>query len=199
MISTIIFDLSEVYLGGMYGLEEKISRISDTKVPPNYLYIQEETQDFFHGKITEDEFWTKLIDRHKWNIDIPTLKDLVRSQMTEIDGTREIIEKLNKNGYKLGLLSIHAREWIDHCEELFDYHKFFHSTLYSFEVGVCKPEPRAFQLILEKLKVTPQEALFIDDYDVNTRAAQSLGISTIVFENAMQLQKDLITMGIQMR
>lgn len=196
MISTIIFDLSEVYLGGMYGIEEKIAAHSGQAVPNDYIHTLDVTQDFFHGKITEEEFWKGLIEGHKWNIDIPTLKQLVRSQMTEVEGTRDIMERLHKNGYKLGLLSIHAKEWIDHVESQFDFHKLFHSRLYSFEAGISKPDPRAFEMILEKLGATPQECLFIDDYYVNTQAAESLGISTIIFENAKQLERELKLMEI---
>lgn len=168
MITTIIFDLSEVYLGGMYGIEEKIALHSGQEVPNDYIHRLDVTHDFFHGKITEEEFWKGLIENHSWNIDIPTLKKLVRSQMTEVEGTRDIMERLHKNGYKLGLLSIHAKEWIDHAESQFDFHKLFHSRLYSFEAGVSKLDPRAFEMILEKLGASPQECLFIDDHYVNT-------------------------------
>lgn len=196
MITTIIFDLSEVYLGGMYGIEEKITAHSGQEVPNDYIHKLDVTHDFFHGKITEEEFWKGLIENHSWNIDIPTLKQLVRSQMTEVEGTRDIMEQLYKNGYKLGLLSIHAKEWIDHVESQFDFHKLFHSRLYSFEAGLSKPDPRAFEMILEKLGANPQECLFIDDYFVNTQAAEQLGISTIIFENARQLKNELKLLNI---
>lgn len=197
MITTIIFDLSEVYLRGMYGIEEKISHISGAEIPLDYIHLQQEAKDFFYGKISENEFWQRLITRHNWKIDIPTLKKLVRSQMTEIGGTREIMEKLHDKGYKLGLLSIHGKEWVEHVESKFDYHKLFHSKIYSFEVGVGKPDPKAFELILEKLGSKPEECLFVDDYEVNTKAARDLGIATILFENAKQLKNDLILMGIK--
>jgi len=118
--------------------------------------------------------------------------------MTEIEGTREIIENLKKNGYKLGLLSVHAKEWADYCEEKFDYHKLFHSVMYSFEVGVCKPESKAFELILEKLNVVPKECLFIDDSQENIDVAQKLGIQTILFKEASQLKSSLQDLQIKL-
>ena len=197
MITTIIFDLSEVYLNGMYRIEEKIGEATGQFVKDDYIHTLDVAKDFFNGKISEEEFWKSLIDTHDWNIEIPTLKKIIRDKMTEIDGTRNIIEGLKKNGYRLGLLSIHAKEWIDHLEEKFDFHRLFDSRLYSFEVGVGKPDPRAFKLILNNLKVTPQECLFIDDYFVNTQAAQALGITTIIFENAEQLKQELLLMEIK--
>lgn len=196
MISTIIFDLSEVYLSGMYGIEEKISKIADLSSPQEELYLQKEAEEFFHGQISEDEFWTRLNNKFKWGLKVDDLKKLIRDQMIEIEGTREILESLHQQGYKLGLLSIHAREWVDHLEQRFDYHRLFHSRLYSFEVALCKPERRAFEMILQKLDVAPQKALFVDDYDVNTKAAAELGINVIQFENAQQLKRDLWSIGI---
>ncbi len=197
MISTIIFDLSEVYLGGMYGIEQKISKLTGIPVPQDFVMKQKITRDFFHGVVTEEIFWKTLINENTWNINASTLGEIVRDQMVEIEGTREIMEKLKDNGYRLGLLSVHAKEWIDHVEEKFDFHKLFHSRTYSFEVGVSKPDPEAFRHILERLGASPSECLFIDDYHVNTTAAEKLGISTIIFTHAEQLKEDLVKMGIR--
>ncbi len=191
MISTIIFDLSEVYLRGMFGIEEKISKEIKSLVPSDFIYKSKAAEEFFYGKITENEFWNRLITKNNWPITTEVLKNMVREQMTEIEGTRIIMEELYKKGYKMGLLSIHGREWVDHLEKRFDYHRLFHSRMYSFEVGVAKPDPKAFELILEALNAKPSDCLFIDDYDVNIHAAKELGISTILFENARQLKESL--------
>ena len=198
MITTIIFDLSEVYLRGMQGIEETISQESNSFIPKDFIHTQREAEEFFNGRITENEFWQSLVEKNKWNISVERLKSMVRDQMTEIEGTREILESLKEKGFKMGLLSIHGKEWVDHLEQKFDYHKLFHSRTYSFEVGVGKPDPRAFELIIEKLKVEPFECLFVDDYEVNVHAARELGIQGIIFENAEQLEKDLSLLGIEL-
>jgi putative hydrolase of the HAD superfamily len=190
MITTIIFDLSEVYLHGMQGIERKIEKLLGIKIPTQ-IYIEKESDQFFKGEITEEEFWRKIIKKKHWKIDIHTLKRLVREGMTEIEGTREIIERLKKNGYTLGLLSVHSKEWAKHCEKQFEYRKLFHSIMYSFEIGVCKPDPKAFELMIKKLKVDPRECLFTDDYIENIKAAKRLGMQAIQFKNAKQLEREL--------
>jgi epoxide hydrolase-like predicted phosphatase len=191
MITTIIFDLSEVYLHGMYGIESIIAARAGMPVIDDSLHTMPEAQQFFNGQITEDAFWTAMITHHDWPLTVTELKKLIRAHMKEIDGTRAIIEKLKSAGYRLGLLSVNTREWVDHCESVFDFHKLFHSVMYSFEVGVCKPDPKAFELILEKLAVKPEECLFIDDSATNIAAADKLGIQTILFKTPEQLQTDL--------
>jgi epoxide hydrolase-like predicted phosphatase len=197
MITTIIFDLSEVYLHGMWEIEVIIEKAINRDVPRDVLYLTDEAQQFHLGQITEETFWQAMIQRYSWPISVTELKKLMRGHMTEIEGTREIIEQLKINGYRLGLLSVHGKEWIEYCEQQFDYHKLFHSVMYSFEVNVCKPDPKAFELILEKLGVAAKECLFIDDSATNISAAQHLGIQTIQFENPTQLKTALPKLGIK--
>jgi HAD superfamily hydrolase (TIGR01509 family) len=196
MINTIIFDLSEVYLHGLLGTEERLSKRLGVTVTNPQLLIPE-TQDMFNGLITEEAYWTALIKKYAWPITVEELKTMVRENFQEIEGTRAIIEKLKENGYTLGLLSVHTKEWIEHCESEFDYHKLFHSRMYSFEVGVCKPEKRSFELILEELKVKPEDCLFIDDSLTNVTAAKELGITVIQFLSPEQLKADLVKLGVR--
>lgn len=192
MITTIIFDLSEVYLRGLWGTAEKLApllKISSEEIDKGFHI--EDLKIFFEGKISEDEYWKKVIEKNNWKIDIGVLKEAVRSNFQEIEGSREIIEDLKNKGFKLGLLSVHTREWIDYCEKKFDFHKLFHSVLYSFDVKICKPDEKAYKMILKKLNVKPGECLFIDDYVLNLDAAKKIGINVLQFKDSKQLKKDL--------
>lgn len=197
MIKTIIFDLAEVYLKGFYGVEDYLEDILDME--PAEIKDKLQGPEFcllMEGKITEDIFWEKLIQRNEWNIEINKFKEAIRINFDEIKGTREIIETLKEKGFKLGLLSDHSREWIDYCNSKFDYHKLFHSTQYSFEVGCCKTDKRTFELLLEKLDEKSENCLFIDDNEKNIVTAKSIGLNTIQFKNPEQLKKELTSFSI---
>lgn len=142
MITTIIFDLSEVYLQGMKGTEDRINKIYGTNLKEATFMQTKAAKQFFHGEITEKMFLESIIKEFHLNNTVSELKKLVRENFNEIEGTREIIETLRKKGYRLGLLSVHGKEWIDYCEKRFDFHKLFHSRLYSFEVAVSKPKKK---------------------------------------------------------
>ena len=53
-------------------------------------------------------------------------------------------------------------------------------VVYSHEAGVAKPDPRAFQLLCERLGVQPDELVFLDDVPGHIEAACALGIHGIV-------------------
>ena len=47
--------------------------------------------------------------------------------------------------------------------------------VYSHEVGLAKPDPRAYELVTRRLGVKAGEVLFLDDVDANVVAARELG------------------------
>jgi epoxide hydrolase-like predicted phosphatase len=67
----------------------------------------------------------------------------------------------------------------------------FDALIISAEVGVMKPEPKIFQLALDKLGVKPREAAFVDDTPVNVDAARALGMQGILFKEPRRALSDL--------
>jgi putative hydrolase of the HAD superfamily len=61
----------------------------------------------------------------------------------------------------------------------------------AFEIGVKKPDLAAYQILLNRLNVLPEEILFIDNKEENVKAAKTLNIDGIVFFNAKQLIEEL--------
>jgi len=61
----------------------------------------------------------------------------------------------------------------------------FDEVIESSVVGIRKPEPRIYQMMCERLNVTPQQSVFVDDLGINLKPAKALGMKTIKvpFEN----------------
>lgn len=196
MIKTIIFDLSEVFFQGMKGTESRLNKRYGTNLHSSTFMVSKAAVRFFHGQITEDIFWKEIIKEFKLSNTVVELKEIVRENFIEIDGTRVIVEKLRKNGYRLGLLSVNGKEWVDYFEKNFNFHKLFDLRMYSFEVAVSKPDSKAYQLFLEKSKSKSEECVFIDDSETNLVSARQLGMETIQFLNAKQLESDLKKLNI---
>lgn len=67
---------------------------------------------------------------------------------------------------------------------------FFHVKLES-----KKPNPEAFQTLLQKLKLPASSVLFIDDRIENVEAARKQGIDSIQFISPEQLKEELEKRG----
>ncbi|MEE4251701.1 MAG: HAD-IA family hydrolase [Alcanivoracaceae bacterium] len=62
----------------------------------------------------------------------------------------------------------------------------FELVLESCRVGTRKPEPEFFRLACEKMKVAPQEVIFLDDLGINLKPARAMGMTTIKVVSAEQ-------------
>ncbi len=72
----------------------------------------------------------------------------------------------------------------------------FDEIVVSAEVGLMKPDPRIYDLALQRLGVAPQEAVFLDDFGENVEAARAIGMHAIQFvepQVALQELKQLLT------
>ncbi len=78
----------------------------------------------------------------------------------------------------------------------FGFYDPFEPCLLSCEMGLEKPDPKAYQLLLEKLDLPANEIVFIDDLEENVEAAKKLGIDAIVFKSATQVRSELAKRGL---
>ncbi len=95
-----------------------------------------------------------------------------------------------KPSYKIGMLSNASDNWLD---EIFNPEQvaLFDAISLSCDMGVIKPDARAYEIILDKLGVNPDESLFIDDQPKYIDGAKQVGMATILHTNAYQLRIEL--------
>ena len=93
-----------------------------------------------------------------------------------------------RSEYKTALLS---NAWDDLRGVLVDGYQIadaFEVMVISAEVGVKKPDPRIYQISLERLGVVPQEAVFVDDFIENVEAARQQGMYAVHFQDPEDAQ-----------
>jgi epoxide hydrolase-like predicted phosphatase len=135
------------------------------------------------GKISDEQHWQNVwlelkvpkaeqadFEKAFWDGDIVDQKlvTFLRSQ---------------KGKYSTALLSnawTNARKTLTyyyHCIDAFDM------AIFSCEVGLAKPDPAIYRLVLDRLGVCAEESIFVDDIKVNIQAAVDLGFHGIQFHN----------------
>lgn len=190
--TTVIFDLSEVLIQGMFGAETTLAQI--LRRDPRQVWQELNTapmRSFFLGLISERQYWGSMVSGFAWTCSFEEFQLAFRQNFYELPGTRRIIENLKAGGFQLGLLSIHGREWIEYIEQRHQYRQLFSVVHYSYQTGLMKPEPVAFHKIMRELGVAPHQCLFIDDSERNIRGAAAIGLPAIRFYGADQLLADL--------
>jgi putative hydrolase of the HAD superfamily len=98
----------------------------------------------------------------------------------------EYMRELRGRGHRMAICTNNIREWEAHWRAMFPVDEIFDVVVDSAFVGSRKPEPRIYEITLERLGTSPEEALFIDDVELNCEGARELGITAIRFRSTEQ-------------
>jgi epoxide hydrolase-like predicted phosphatase len=63
--------------------------------------------------------------------------------------------------------------------------------VYSYEVGIEKPDQRIYEITCQRLGVHPGEVVFLDDLEPNVAAAGRLGMRAVLFQSTTQAIRDV--------
>jgi FMN phosphatase YigB (HAD superfamily) len=192
MVQCIIFDLSEVLIAGLVGVETELSR--ELLVPAQDIlpcFGGRLFERLLTGDISEDDYLTQVIARERWPIAVSKLKGLIRRNFhRQVDGSVDLLVDLVAS-YNLALLSDHAAEWVAYIRTIHPFLEVFDHAFFSYELKRTKQDPDTFVEVLHAMSLAPEECLFIDDSPANVRVAESVGIPGIRFVGAGSLAAEL--------
>jgi 2-haloacid dehalogenase len=109
-----------------------------------------------------------------------------------IAGTVDILAELRDRGTPLYVLSNFSAETFPPALKRFDFLRWFRGRVISGEVGVIKPDPRIYELMLARFAIDPHRAVYIDDVAANAEAARRFGIHGIHFTTPGALREELV-------
>ena len=193
MTKAIIFDWGGVLIDETLGKMDKYcAGILGVSVESYNIARQVGFNDFARGDITEDEFWQMVCG--ELNIKMPDVEslwgDAVEEVFNEKERMFELIEKLKREGYKIGFLSNTEMPAVEYWKKN-GYEKYFDEAVFSCVEHVAKPDREIYELICKRLEVLPEEAIFIDDKIEFIEGAQNIGMKGILFENCQQVKSDV--------
>lgn len=151
--------------------------------------LNDVSKAFDYGYITRDEYLGELSE----------VTGLSREEVIAIraadhmrnEALVQLVRELKKT-YKIGLLSnIGAHSFYgelfshDEAAELFD------AVVLSSDIHVVKPHPEAFLHTAERLEVSPDECIMIDDLVDNIAGARAVSMTGIVYTSVAKLRQDL--------
>lgn len=197
MIQTLIFDLSEVLIAGLLGIEEPLAtrlNIDAKAILP--AFAGQPLHELFCGRLSEDQYLTQLVQHQQWHISLDSLKRIIRENFhRRVPGMVELLPRLEQQ-YELILLSDHAVEWVDYIHTFHPFLHLFKTQFFSFELNQTKQEPSTFQKVLRALDRQPEQCLVVDDSAKNLSAAATVGLPGIHFTTAETLVSEFVSRGI---
>jgi len=113
-----------------------------------------------------------------------------------IAGTVTILAELHAAGVQLLALTNWSAETFRIARSEYAFLDLFDGIVVSGEERVAKPDPRIFQILLERHKLDAAHTLLIDDAPANVAAARTAGIVAIRYENPGRLREQLVGLGV---
>jgi HAD superfamily hydrolase (TIGR01509 family) len=197
-IKAVVFDY-----GGVIGTVDKdvvlnyvmktlgVSKEEALKLLKNYKEAQK-------NGVQSEAYWTGIAKEH--DIDLKggwekPFTESVLDNMHEVPGTLAVIDELRQEGVRVGMLS-NITERAARYVRMKGYYEGYEPLLLTYQIGVEKPDPKAYEMLIKSVQLKPEEIFFVDDRLENVVAAEKLGINAFHFENAAALKRELISLGL---
>lgn len=94
--------------------------------------------------------------------------------------TKNVLEKLKKLGYKLGLITNSELNIVNGVLQKQGITHFFDVKVISGVVKVYKPNPLLFKIAIDLAKCAPSEGIYVGDSEVDIKGANKVGLITVI-------------------
>jgi putative hydrolase of the HAD superfamily len=173
---------------------------------PGSTYDGGDVRAIQEGRCTAEEFWFRLEGRARELFPYRTVHvpRNVEGKTVDLWGTLfsprrdsevvSLVEELRDRGYRVVCGTNTLPAHYEKHQILGDY-DIFDGVYASHRMGVAKPDGEFWRRILEVEGILPSEAFFIDDLEENVAAARALGLGGLRFVSAVDIRKELASLG----
>ncbi len=191
MISTIIFDLGNVLVLGNYEKAGKrFSELNGRPLEAN-MEIMADQSDYMKGITSSQDFAMRYIKKLKIPVSEQEFFRIYCDVFSLNIEMFDLVKRLKKR-FKLAILSNAEPTTIAFLEKKFSgLFQMFGHRIYSYDLGLLKPEKAIFEKALKITESRPEETIFIDDRLENVKAAEKIGIKSIWYTGFQELKEEL--------
>ncbi|NIY92862.1 HAD family hydrolase [Vibrio diazotrophicus] len=150
------------------------------------------------GEITENEAKAQYKDAlGLTELECERLFYYVKQTQILIYDSVDLIKRCKSAGFNVLALTDNVHEIVSHLKSTYTFWDLFDGAIISAEVGLLKPQPEIYQLLLSRYALNASETVFIDDMPNNVKGAEFVGIAAIQFENVAQCEQALRLLGVR--
>jgi putative hydrolase of the HAD superfamily len=162
-------------------------------------YYYAERQDYDRGNLTAGQYWRAVARDADIQLTAEQIEWLRRTDVEMWSNVNPQMlawaAELRNQGMRTAVLSNMHADMAKSVRAKFAWLRDFGCVVLSAEIGFAKPDPEIFQNCLDCLKISANQALFIDDKARNTRAAEELGMAAICADSPQSIRAQLQETG----
>jgi len=129
---------------------------------------------------------------------LPRLHETWRARQGPLAQNIELVRAL-RPAYRLAILSNADRTLRERLQDGLAVHDLFDDIVCSAEVGIAKPDPAIYAMACARLRLPAAACVFVDDHDVNVRAAEAAGLTAVLHraDRGDDLRSQLAALGVR--
>lgn len=185
MIKAVTFDLDGVYFTSQSFKNFKANlpkKIVDEEKVNWVLYKSREMLNFKMGKMSENDYWDFVRKELGVELSNSEIFTLLRDSYEINPEVRDFVLEVKANGLKTCICSNNFVTRIRELNTKFNFLKDFDVKVFSYEVGIMKPDKGIFDELIKQSGVKPEEIVYSDDDESKLMGAIELGINAFVYE-----------------
>ena len=193
MIKAVIWDLAGVVLQTVKGTFNSLlaERLGAPLREINRLVSLEENDLWDLNEIDNDAYYTFLLEGLKMPMEKKSiLRKFVLDDFYIDQEMLAYVKKIQKS-FTTALLTNFPAHVHDFMKTDWIVDGAFDHMIASCDVKLLKPDPAIYTLTLARIGCRAEESVFIDDREINVKAAEKLGINGIVYQSRSQTINDL--------
>lgn len=199
-LRAVVFDFGMVLTGAPDAhAHAELVRITGLDAERFESYYWTDRHAYDEGKLTGLGFWRKLVRDAELNLPESAIAELNRwdaRMWTTFDPAMLAWQQqVKESGFKTAILSNMGDSVLESIEREFAWLKNFDTLVWSFQLGVAKPDPAIYRHTLKQLGTDAGETLFIDDKPANVEAARALGMKALVYTGMTEMRYELLAQG----
>jgi putative hydrolase of the HAD superfamily len=146
------------------------------------------------GEISEREFLESIEAELGGGVRLDSLRETYFANLHPNRPMIDYMRELGERGLRMAILTNNVREWEPHWRaKLPELDEIFELVVDSAFVGMRKPDPRIYELTLERLGggLAPADCVFVDDTEPNCDAARALGMHAVQYRDFEQARAEV--------
>lgn len=195
-ITTLLFDLGGVIVE-LGSLEDMMSSspLSEQEIWRSWIRSPS-VRRFESGACSAAEFSSAMIEEFSLSISPEEFIGQFNAwPQGTFKGASQLLMALSDR-FQLACLSNSNQSHWDHFLRHQSVLEHFQARYFSHEIGHLKPDPAAFNYVLEDMNLTPGEILFFDDNETNVDSARSMGFQAVRVESPDGVSAALSGLGL---
>jgi putative hydrolase of the HAD superfamily len=200
-IKVLLFDLGRVLVDfdHLRAAERLAAFCSKTPRQIYDLFFESDaTMAFEAGKISPQDFYLQVKQVLDLKLSYTSFEPIWNDIFFLSAKNRSVFGLVNnlRVNYKTAMLSNINILHYEYLKKNFPVFGVFDKVFLSFQLGFIKPDKEAYNLVIQSLKVSPQEIFYTDDRPELVESAKSLGLRGCVLTSFSQLISELRDNGI---